>query len=432
MGKAMKIPKLRWWIAGLLAAATAINYMDRQTLPVVIGEIQKIFPISNQQYSQLSWLFLLAYGLMYAGGGKIMDVIGTRWGYAIMIVWWSISNMLQGCVNSVFGLGVTRFMLGLGEGGGFPGSAKAVSEWFPAKERSFAFGIFITGQNLGAIIAAPLIAFIVTQSNWRWAFYITGALGLIWAIAWLFLYNVPASHKLITKEEQDYLKTALAPPAQAVRVSWIGLFRIRQIWGLLTAKFLSDAAFYFFLLWLPRYLSDARHLNIKQIGYYAWIPYVGGAIGSFMGGWFSSYLIRRNLSIDASRKIALGISAACLPASLLIASSPLALAIVFFTMAIFGHSFWSTILQTLAADMFPTKIVGSVAGLMGAVGSFGGVAFNFLIGFLLTTYGSYVPVFAIAGILHPLSFIAILLIVRKIEMAIPMEGALLGTSSAKA
>jgi ACS family hexuronate transporter-like MFS transporter len=195
---------------------------------------------------------------------------------------------------------------------------------------------------------------------------------------------------------------------------------------------MSDAAFYFFLLWLPKYLGDTRHLNIKQIGYYAWIPYVGGAIGSFMGGWFSSYLIRRNLSVDASRKIALGISAACLPASLLIASSPLALAIVFFSMALFGHSFWSTILQTLAADMFPTRIVGSVAGLMGAVGSFGGVAFNFVIGFLLTTYGSYAPVFAIAGMLHPLSFIVILLVVRKIQMAIPLEGALLGTSSAKA
>jgi ACS family hexuronate transporter-like MFS transporter len=164
-----------------------------------------------------------------------------------------------------------------------------------------------------------------------------------------------------------------------------------------------------------------RHLNIAQIGYYAWIPYVGAGIGSFIGGWLSSYLIRRNFSIDTSRKITLGISAACMPVALFIAASPLSIAIVFFSMAMFGHQFWSTILQTLAADMFPPRIVGSVAGLMGCVGSFGGVLFSLVTGWLLTAYGSYVPLFALAGIMHPLSFFIILLVVRKVEMVVPLE-----------
>jgi ACS family hexuronate transporter-like MFS transporter len=413
-----RIPNLRWWIAGLLAAATALNYMDRQTLPVVIGEIQKSIPITDQQYAHLQFMFLLAYGAMYAGGGKIMDILGTRWGYAVMIAWWSAANLMQGAVSGVFGLGAARFLLGLGEGGGFPGSAKAVSEWFPAKERSFAFGIFNTGSSLGAVIAPPLIAAIVLRSNWRWVFFITGALGFIWAVVWLFVYNVPARHKLVTVTERDYLKTALSEQPGTARVSWIGLFRFRQIWGLVAAKSLSDSAWFFFIFWLPKYLGDVRHLNIKEIGYYAWIPYAWAGAGSFLGGWLSSYLIRPRLSVDASRKIALGIGAACMPASLLIATSPLAFAIVFFSMAMFGHQCWSTIVQTLAADMFPSKMVGSVAGLLGAAGAFGGMFFNLVVGALLAVYHSYALILTISGLLHPLSFIIILLIVRKIEPVI--------------
>jgi ACS family hexuronate transporter-like MFS transporter len=201
-------------------------------------------------------------------------------------------------------------------------------------------------------------------------------------------------------------------------VSWFGLFRYRQIWGLVTAKFLSDSAWFFFIFWLPKYLGDMRHLNIKAIGYYAWIPYAWAGFGSLLGGWLSSYLIRRKLSIDASRKICLGISAACMPVSLLITVSPLVITIVFFSLAMLGHQFWSTIIQTLAADMFPSKIVGSVAGLLGAAGAFGGMLFNLIVGGLLTAYHSYVLIFAISGLLHPLSFLVILLIVRKIEPVI--------------
>jgi len=415
----MRMRNLRWWIAGLLATATALNYLDRQSLPVVVTEVQKTIPITDQQYANLQVAFLLAYGVMYAGGGRIMDWLGTRAGYALMIVWWSAAAALHGLVHSVLGLGAARFLLGLGEGGGFPGSAKAVAEWFPPTERSFAFGIFNTGSSVGAVIAPPLIAVISLGLGWRWVFFLTGALGFVWAVIWLLLYDLPARHRLITTEEREYLNSN-RPAADGgtpnyVAPRWIDLFRYRQIWGLLGAKFLSDSAWYFFIFWLPKYLGDVRQLNIREIGYYAWIPYAFAGGGSFIGGWLSSFLIRRGRSIDESRKIALAISAAMMPVSLLIGASPLSLAIAFFSMALFGHQFWSTIMQTLAADMFPSRVVGSVAGLMGAVGSFGALLFNGLVGILLTQYQSYSPVFLIAGLMHPASFFIVLLVVRRIE-----------------
>src|SRR5262245_20007012 len=344
-----KIPNLRWWIAGLLAAATALNYLDRQNLPVVITEVQKSIPITDQQFSELQVLFLLAYGVMYAVGGRVMDLLGTRAGYAAAIAWWSVANAAHGLVSNAFGLGAARFALGLGEGGGFPGSAKAVSEWFPARERSFAFGIFNTGSSVGAVMAPPLIAFITVELGWRWVFLITGGLGLIWAAVWFVFYDAPERHGRISPAEREYV-CAARPSGARTPEPWISLLRYRQVWGLLAAKFFSDAAWYFFLFWLPKYLADVRHLNIRQIGYYAWIPYAFAGAGSLTGGWLSSWLLRRDPSIDRSRKIALGISAAMMPASLLIAASPLALAILFFSMAMFGHQFWSTIIQTLPAD----------------------------------------------------------------------------------
>jgi ACS family hexuronate transporter-like MFS transporter len=384
----------RWWIAALLATATAINYLDRQNLPVAISEIQKAIPISNAQYSQLQFLFLLAYGVMYAVGGRLLDRLGVRWGYALMIVWWSAANALHGMVWTVTQLGAVRFALGLGEGGGFPGSAKAVAEWFPVEERAFAFGLFNTGSSVGAVIAPPLIAAIVTSLGWRWAFLITGGLGFAWAALWVTLDRTPA---------RSYAAKAAPQPR------WSALLGDRRVRGMCAAKFLGDSAWYFFIFWLPKYLADVRHLNIRQIGYYAWIPYALAGAGSLFGGWFSGFLIRRGWSVDSSRKLCLGIAASLLPASLLITASPVALAIVFFSMAMFGHQCWSTIMQTLAADLFPPEAVGSVTGLVGASGSFGGMLFNLAVGAMLTAFGSYGPVFLVAGLLHPASVVVILL-----------------------
>ena len=421
-----RIRNLRWWIAALLAFATALSYLDRQTLPVAITAIQKYIAVSDQQFADLQMLFLLAYTLMYAGGGKIVDVLGTRMGYTLMILWWSAATVLHGFVSTVFGFGVARFLLGFGQGGGFPCSAKAISEWFPPEDRSLAFGISTTGSSIGSVLAPPLIALIVLESNWRWVFFLTGALGLVWALIWWLFYERPERQRLITPEELHRIQSSLAAttgnPA-AARISWVSLFRYRQVWALMLAKFFTDAAWYFFVFWLPKYLADMRHLNIRQIGYYAWIPYALAGVGSLSGGWFSSALVRRHLTIDRSRKIALGLSAALMPVSLLIAESPLRLTIVFFSMALFGHQFWSTILQTLAADLFPSSVVGSVAGLMGAVGSFGGVLFSWIVGAILTQFHGYSLVFLAAGLFHPVSFLLILLLIPRIGLVTPRAAA---------
>lgn len=415
----MKIKNFRWWIIGLIALATAINYLDRQNLPVAISEIKKTIPVSDGQYGMINSFFLLAYGTMYAVGGRVLDILGTRAGYAIMIVWWSLANVLHGLVSSVMGLGIARFLLGIGEGGGFPGSAKAVSEWFPVKERSFAFGIFNTGSSIGAVIAPPLIAFIIAVLNWRWAFFISGALGLVWVVVWLKIYSVPAKNKFITAEEKNYIETSLAhDPATGnsgkLQIPWMSLFRYRKVWGLLIIKFLTDAGWFFFIFWLPKYLNDVRGLDIIGIGTYAWIPYAFAGGGSFIGGWLSSYLVKRNFSLDMSRKIPLGIAMTMLPVSLFIADASLNMAILFFSLAMFGHQFWSTIVQTLAVDMFPSRIVGSVSGMMGSIGTYGAMLYSLAIGFVIEEFG-YSPAFIISGILHPLSFMLVFILIKKIE-----------------
>ena len=419
--KGFKFRKFRWWIIGLITISIAINYLDRQNLPVVISEIKKTIPISDVQYGIITSLFLLAYGTMYAIGGRILDILGSKKGYTLTIVWWSLANILHGLVNSVTGLGIARFLLGAGEGGAFPGAAKVISEWFPSKERSLAFGIFNTGSSLGAVIAPPLIAFIVATLNWRWTFIITGSFGLFWVIFWLVFYSKPADNKFTSKEEKDYILSSKETEdgtslqnSDAVNVPWLNLFRHRKVWGIIAVKFFPDAAWYFFIFWLPKYLNDVRGLDIHGIGAYAWIPYLFAGCGSFLGGWLSSFLLQKGFSLDLSRKIPLGIAAAMLPVSLLITSASLNMAIVFFGLAMFGHQLYSTIVQTMVADIFPSRIVGSVSGLMGCGATYGAMLFSLAIGFTIEKFG-YSPAFVISGLLHPLGFMLVFIIIQKIS-----------------
>lgn len=410
--------KFRWLIAGLLALATALNYLDRLCFPVAVGEIKKEIPLSNEQYGQLTSLFFLAYAIMYAGGGRLMDRLGTRMGYAVMVIWWSAANCLMGLASSVWSLGVFRFLLGMGEGGGFPGSAKAVSEWFPRHERAMAFGIFNTGSAVGAVVAPPLIALIAATLGWRPIFYITGAAGLLWAGVWLTVYRPPAENKYVSTRERDMITSAHAAEhmtgANHASTSWWSFFRIPEVRGLMLAKFLSDAAWFFFISWLPKYLGDVRGLDIKHIGYFAWIPYAFAGAGSLSAGLVSSALWRRNLTANRSRKLALAFSAAFLPVSLLIVAAPLSYAIVFFSMVMFGHQFFASIVQTLPTDLFPSKVVGSVGGLLGSAGSFGAMFLGLLAGWIVERHG-YGPIFAIAGLLHPTAFLVILATVPRVE-----------------
>jgi ACS family hexuronate transporter-like MFS transporter len=400
----------RWVVGGALAVITALSYLDRQTLPVVIGEIQRDIPISNVAFSELQALFLLAYAIMYAGGGWLVDRVGTRFGYALVAGVWSVACMLHAVSNSVLGLGTARFLLGLGEGGGFPASAKATAEWFPARERSMAVGLFNTGSAVGAVVAPPFIAVVVLHWHWRAVFVIAGAAGVLWALLWGWLYAPAATSTAIDDAERAYILGSKVEPARRVR--WLDLLSIREVWTLIAVKFLTDGAWFFFIFWLPKYLGDARGFKMSALGSYAWIPYAFAGVGSFVGGWFSAWLMRRGYSLDASRKIALGVSAAMLPMSILVVSAPVHLALVFVSIAFLGHQFWSVIVQTLPADFFPAPQVGSVAGLIGCAGSFGAMLFNLLVGVLLDHFGSYAVPFLLAGLMHPLAFVIIMATLR--------------------
>ena len=300
-----------WKITLLIAAAIAISYFDRQTLPVAIAAIQRDIPISNSQFSQLQAAFLVAYAIMYAGGGRLIDVMGTRKGFAVVMVWWSLACAGHGLANGFGFLAVSRFLLGMGEGGGFPAATKAVAEWFSVRDRATAMGVINAGTAVGAVLAPPLIAAIIAMSGWRWVFVLAGLVGLVWAVCWLLLVG----EAQVTEADKD------SRPGE-----WFRLLGLKEIWGLVAAKFLSDAAWYFYLFWLPKYLYDIRGFDTKKVGYYAWIPYAASGLGSLAGGWFSSWLLRKGLSVNLARKLALGASAAVMPVILFVDSAPVDLA----------------------------------------------------------------------------------------------------------
>jgi ACS family hexuronate transporter-like MFS transporter len=366
---------LRWKMALLITAAIAISYFDRQTLPVAIRAIQREIPVTNIQFSHLQAAFLAAYALMYAGSGKLIDILGTRKGFLLIMLWWSLACASQGLATSVPILAVSLFLLGMGEGGGFPAATKAMAEWFPAKERSTAMGLMNAGTAVGAVAAPPLIALTLAHLSWRWVFFLAGAVGLLWTLWWAKDYQPPAKHPALGNEERLALAEVLQPKVETgAKVRWIDLFRYPQVCGLVFAKFLSDAAWYFYIFWLPKYLYDVHHFDTKQVGYFAWIPYAAAGVGSLLGGWFSSRLIQRGVSLNLARKIALGVSAGVMPLILLVPHVPVEFVLVLFSIAFAGQQSWSTLVMTLPSDLVPSSVVGSFAGLVGFGGAMGGWA----------------------------------------------------------
>ncbi|MFZ0295355.1 MAG: MFS transporter [Candidatus Sulfotelmatobacter sp.] len=401
---------MRWRIAILVSAAIAVSYLDRQTLPVAIKAISKDIPLTNVQFSELQSAFLFSYALMYAGGGKLVDLLGTHRGFTVIMLFWSLACASHAFATSFVVLATSRFLLGIGEGGGFPAATRAVAEWFPTEERATAMGIINAGTAVGAVIAPPLIAAVLGYTNWRWIFVVTGGFGLLWAAWWNWSYRPP---KEISHRNREAQNEPSASPEGLI--PWTRLLRLRETWGLVTAKFLSDAAWFFYLFWLPKYLYDARGFDVKAVGTFAWMPNAAAGVGCLLGGGFSSYLVRRRFSLDTARKLALGCSAAMMPLVILIPHVAVSWAISLFCVAYFGQQSWSTLVMVLPTDIFSHSIVGSVAGLVGFGGAMGGIVFGEVAGYLLDHGFGYGTVFGLAGTLHVVAFLLILTTIPAVQ-----------------
>ena len=402
----------------LLFLSTVINYMDRQNLSILARTIQNDLHISDLQYSNVVQAFLVAYTLSYLMAGRVTDWLGTRVSMAFFVVWWSIADMLTSLSGSLFSLGCFRFLLGIGEPGNYTAAPKAVSEWFPPKDRGLVIGIYTAGATLGATLAPPLIAFLGSRFHWRVVFLFTGSLGLLWVLPWLWLYRRPAEHPRLTVEERKLA----ADEAEALDIAvpsegrWRYILHRRETWLLMVGRMITDPVWYFYLFWFPKYLTDARHLSLGEVGRIAWIVYLAADLGCILGGYLSGYLIRRGYTPARSRLMVMGVAAFLLPVSPLInsAASPL-LAVCIAGVVAFAHLSWQISLSTLIVDLYPKPLVGTVFGLVAAGSGFGGIISTNLVGRAVTYY-SYAPLFIAMACLHPLAYLMIVAL-RKREPA---------------
>jgi MFS transporter, ACS family, hexuronate transporter len=409
----------KWYFVFLVAVAIAISYFDRLTLPVAIAAIQHNIPLSDQQFSWLQTSFLLSYAALYVIGGRMLDWLGTRQGFLLIMLWWSLACVLHSLATGFALLLVARFLLGMGEGGAFPAATRVVAEWIAPPERSTAMGLINAGTAIGSLLAPPIIGFILLHSGWRAVFIAAGCAGLAWVLWWAASYK---SHPSAARADRDDLP-AVRP------IPWMEVIRLHNVQAFVFAKFMSDSAWYFMLFWLPKYLYDARGFDIRHVSYYAWIPYASSGVGSFLGGWFSSAMLHRGMSLDAARKIALGCCAAAMPVVMLVSLAPVSLALALFSVAFFAQQAWSGLVMTLPADIFPINSVGTVAGLIGFGGAMGGAVFGLVAGFLLGHGVTYGALFVAVGAFHLVGFVAILLRAGRIQPCCVMNSGETGSAT---
>ncbi len=418
-----KLPGLRWYIITLIAIATVINYIDRNALAVMWPDISKDVGLTKDDYAAIISFFMVAYAIGQSVSGKLLDRVGTRLGFVITIFVWSVSCMMHGLGRSLATFGMFRALLGLSEAGNWPGATKANAEWFPIKERAFAQGIFNAGASVGAVISAPLVAVLYLSFGWQATFFLIGTLGIIWIVPWWFINRAePGGHPWLTPEEKEYIlsgqRVATATTSDERVLSWSELLSYKESWSVILSRFFLDPVWWLFVNWLPIYLAEVFGFDIKQIGIFAWVPYVGAAAGSLGGGWYSGYLMRNGWSAGKARKwaIALGgiISFPALIAAAY-AAEPV-LAVLLIAVVLFGFQVSINNIQTLPSDLFSGKSVGSLAGLGGT---------SAIVGVLISTWivpaisqQGYLLVFLLAASLVPLSVASVFLLAGKAERVV--------------
>lgn len=381
----------RWGVVALLFFATTINYLDRQVIGLLKPTLEKEFVWTEEDYSHIVMAFQAAYALGLLIFGGFIDRLGTKLGYTISLIVWSLAAMLHAIVKTTLGFGIVRAALGAGESGNFPAAIKVVAEWFPKKERALATGIFNSGANIGAVVAPVMVPWILGVYGWQMAFIITGAIGFVWLIFWWFLYEVPARHKKINAAEFEHVHSDTDEPViegvAEEKVKWARLFGIRQTWAFVAGKFLTDPIWYFFLFWLPSYFSTTFHLDLSKPSLPLVLIYTATTVGSIGGGYLSSRLIKSGMPIFRARKTAMFIFALCvIPIFAARYATNIWQAVGLISLAAAAHQAWSANIFTTASDMFPKRAVSSIVGIGGMAGSVGGIAFPFFIGWILETY----------------------------------------------
>lgn len=419
----LKLKNYRWIVLGLIFFATCINYLDRQIIGLLKPILEKEFDWSETDFARIVMAFTAAYAIGLLVAGAWIDRIGTKLGYAITIVVWSIAGMLHAVARSVTGFVFARIGLGIGEAGNFPAGVKTVAEWFPKDERGLATGIFNAGTSVGVVMALFIVPMILNYAGWQEVFWITGALGFVWLILWIFLYDIPSKQKRITEEEYRLITEGQEPEVLATTTSikWSRLFRFPQTWAYITGKALIDPIFWFFLFWLPSYFSSTFSLDLKKPSLELMIIYFSTTLGSIGGGYLSSYLIKSGWPVIKARKTVLLIFA-FFELSIILAqfATQAWMAVALLSLAVAIHQAWATNIFTLASDMFPKEAVSSVVGIGGMAGAVGGILFPIFVGNILDQFkamgnitAGYNIIFSICGCTYLIAYLVIHLLTRR-------------------
>lgn len=395
-----KIPGLRWYIVVLLCLASELNYLDRQTLSVLAQTIQDELGITTMQYANITSAFLVSYTVMYAVCGRLVDVLGTRYAFIFFVSGWSVANMLHAFARTAAQFSVCRFLLGAAEPMSFPAGIRAVTEWFPLRERAMAVGIFNAGTAIGASLAAPMVAWVSLAWGWRSAFIVGGVLGLVWVAVWAVVFRLPRRHAWLDPRELALIEQGNDPAGEdAAPVPIRRLLATRAVWGCILARVLTDPISYFFIFWMPKFLQSERGFNLADLGRYGWIPFVGLALGNLAGGAVPGLLMRWGWPLNRARKIVMLAASCAVPCCLLtiIAQPGAGVAIAMISVAMFAHAAWAN--MTLPTEVFPKHVVGSVTGFAGACGGIAGIVTQQAIGWTVQ-HVSYTPVFLVCSVMH--------------------------------
>jgi MFS transporter, ACS family, hexuronate transporter len=414
-----KIRRLRWYICGLLFFASTINYIDRQVLGILKPLLEKELGWTETQYGEIVMAYQAAYAAMMPIAGRIIDWLGIRAGYTLAGVLWSLAGMATSLANSAVQFQIARFALGLGEAANFPAAIKAVADWFPRRERALATGIFNSGTNIGAVVAPIVVPWITYMYGWREAFIFTGAIGFVWAGAWVWFYKQPELHNRLAASELALIRSD-SEREVAERIPYTHLLLKRQTWAFLLGKFLTDPVWWFYLGWLPAFLNRTYGVDLTQLGPPLIVVYLSADVGSIGGGWISSALLARGVNVNRARKIAMFICALAVTAVIFVpqAGGNMWLAVTLVSIAASAHQGWSANLFTLTSDLFPRRAVGSVVGLGGMGGAVGGMLAAGAVGWWLDfSNRAYGPLFVTAGSMYLIALLIIHLLVPRMEPA---------------